>query len=230
VATVVAYGSILPTSLLEIPPRGFVNVHFSLLPLYRGAAPVQRALMDGRTETGVSIMVLTAGMDEGPVLARRTTPVSDEDSAGTVGQRLAHEGAALLVGTLPRYVDGDLEPTPQVDEDATYAPKVTPEQARLEWTRPASELLDHVRGLNPVPGAWTTLGGERLKIWRVAIRARGDLQPGELEVDDGLTTGTGDQALDLLEVQIRGKKRMSGQELARGLRLGPRHYLDKEPS
>jgi methionyl-tRNA formyltransferase len=186
--------------------------------------------MEGRAETGVSIMVLTAGMDEGPVLARRTTPVSDEDSAGTVGQRLALEGAALLVETLPRYIDGDLEPMPQVDEDATYAPKVTPEQARLEWSRPATELRDHVRGLNPVPGAWTTLGGERLKIWRVAVHTRGDLQPGELEVDDGLTSGTGDQALDLLEVQIRGKRRMSGQELARGLRLGPRHYLGKDPS
>ena len=230
VAVVVAYGSILPTSLLEIPPKGFVNVHFSLLPLYRGAAPVQRAVMEGRSETGVSIMVLTAGMDEGPVLARRTTPIADEDTAGTVGERLSVEGAELLVATLPAYVDGELEPVEQSHDQATYAPKVTSEEARIDWTRPASELRNHVRGLNPVPGAWTTLGGERLKIWRAASSARADLQPSELEVDGGLTVGTGEGALELLEVQMHGKRRMDGAELARGLRLGPRQYLDKDPS
>lgn len=230
VATVVAYGKILPTSLLEIPPKGFINVHFSLLPLYRGAAPVQRALMDGRTETGVSIMVLTAGMDEGPVLAMRSTLIGEEDTAGTVGARLAREGAELLTATLPAYVTGELQPVPQDDDQATYAPKVTTDEARIDWTRPASELRDHVRGSNPVPGAWTNLGGERLKVWSVALSARRDLQPAEVAVEGGLTVGTGDGALELKEVQMRGKRRMDGAELARGLRLGPRHLLDKEPS
>ena len=230
VATVVAYGSILPTSLLEIPPKGFVNVHFSLLPLYRGAAPVQRAVMEGRAETGVSIMVLTAGMDEGPVLGTRSTPIDRDDTAGSVGARLAREGAGLLLATLPAYVTGELEPAPQDDAQATYAPKVTTEEARIDWTRPASELRDHVRGLDPVPGAWTTLGGERLKVWRTAPSPRRDLAPAELDAEGGLTVGTGDGALELTEVQMRGKRRMEGAELARGLRLGPRHYLDREPS
>ena len=230
VATVVAYGKILPTSLLEIPPKGFINVHFSLLPLYRGAAPVQRAVMDGRAETGVSIMVLTAGMDEGPVLAMRSTPIGEEDTAGTVGARLAREGAGLLAATLPAYVNGDLQPVPQDEEGATYAPKVTTDEARIDWTRPASELRDHVRGSNPVPGAWTNLGGERLKVWVAALSARRDLQPAEVAVEEGLTVGTGDGALELKEVQMRGKRRMDGAELARGLRLGPRHHLDQEPS
>lgn len=230
VATVVAYGSILPTSLLEIPPKGFVNVHFSLLPLYRGAAPVQRAVMEGRAETGVSIMVLTAGMDEGPVLARRTTPIDAHDTAGSVGERLAAEGAELLATTLPAYATGELEAVPQKDEDATYAPKITSDEARIDWTRSADDVRNHVRGLNPVPGAWTTLDGERLKVWSTAPSARSDLEPGELAVEDGLTVGTGDGALELTEVQMRGKKRMDGPELARGLRSGPRHYLDGEPS
>lgn len=231
VATVVAYGSILPTTLLEIPPKGFVNVHFSLLPLYRGAAPVQRAVMEGRRETGVSIMVLTQGMDEGPVLARREMAIEEDDTAGTIGDRLAVEGAALLTETLPPYVAGELQPVPQSDSDATYAPKVSPEEARIEWSRPAPALRDHIRGLNPVPGAWTTVGEGRLKVWKAAVSPRRDLQPGELEVvDEGLTVGTGDGALELLEVQMRGKRQMSGQELARGLRLGPRHLLDRGPS
>lgn len=230
VATVVAYGSILPTSLLEIPAKGFVNVHFSLLPLYRGAAPVQRALMEGRRETGVSIMVLTQGMDEGPVLARRPTRVTENDTAGSVGERLAVLGAELLVETLPPYVRGELDPVPQAHEGATYASKVTTDDARIEWTRSSGEISDHVRGLDPVPGAWTMLGGERLKVWNVAPSSRRDLQPAELEVQVGLTVGTGDGALELVEVQMHGKRRMDGGELARGLRLGPRHYLDRRPS
>ena len=230
VATVVAYGSILPVPLLEIPPKGFVNVHFSLLPLYRGAAPVQRALMDGRDETGVSIMVLTQGMDEGPVLAQRSTQVVDDDTAGSIGTRLATEGADLLVETLPPYLSGELQPVPQVDQEATYAPKVTTEEARIDWSRAATELRNHVRGLNPLPGAWTTLDGERLKVWSAAASDRSDLAPGQLVVEGGLTVGTGDGALELTEVQMRGRRRMDGAELARGLRLGPRHHLDKEPS
>ena len=230
VAVVVAYGSILPTSLLEIPPSGFVNVHFSLLPHYRGAAPVQRAVMEGRTETGVSIMVLTAGMDEGPVLARRATAIADDDTAGTVGERLALEGAGLLVETLRPYVDGELDPVAQDDDQATYAPKVSTEEGRIGWTRSSTEIRDHVRGLNPVPGAWTTLGGQRLKVWAVAVSARQGLQPAELDVVGGFTVGTGDGAVELRDVQMHGKRRMTGKELARGLRLGPRPYLDTEPS
>lgn len=225
VAVVVAYGKILPGSLLAIPPKGFVNVHFSLLPLYRGAAPVQRAIMEGRSETGVSIMVLTEGMDEGPVLAARSTPISPEDTAGTVGQRLAVVGADLLVATLEDYVSGALEPRPQDDSAATYAPKITTEEAEIDWSRPTAAIRDHVRGLNPVPGAWTTLTGERLKVWAAAPAERTDLSARELDATTSFVVGCGDGALELTDVQLRGRKRMSGAELARGLRLGPRHYL-----
>ena len=221
VAVVVAYGKILPESLLEIPPKGFVNVHFSLLPEYRGAAPVQRAVMEGRDETGVSIMVLTAGMDEGPVLATVTSPIEGSDTAGSVGDRLAVEGAKLLVETLPAYLQGRIEPLEQDHSRATYAPKITTDEAAVDWTRPASEIVDHVRGLNPVPGAWTTLAGERLKIWAAAPSDRSDLAAGEVDARGLLEAGTGAGVLELTDVQMRGKRRMSGAELARGLRLEP---------
>lgn len=219
VATVVAYGKILPTPLLEIPPLGFVNVHFSLLPLYRGAAPVQRAVMEGREETGVSIMVLTEGMDEGPVLARRVTPIRPEDSAGSVGGRLAREGAELLVTALQGYASGALTPEPQDHSAATYAAKVTPEQARIDWSWTRRRIRDHVRGLDPVPGAWTELEGRRLKVWKAEPVAGIELEPGILESSETLVVGAGDGALELTEVQLQGKKRMFGTDLVRGLRI-----------
>ena len=221
VAVVVAYGKILPETLLEIPPKGFVNVHFSLLPEYRGAAPVQRAVMDGRDETGVSIMVLTAGMDEGPVLATLSTPIGESETAGSVGDRLAVEGARLLVETLPAYVEGRIEPREQDHSRATNAAKITTEEAAIDWTRPAAEILNHVRGLNPVPGAWTTLAGERLKVWGARASDRGGLDAGEVDAREVLAVGTGAGTLELTDVQMRGKTRMSGAELARGLRLAP---------
>ena len=221
VAVVVAYGKILPESLLEIPPKGFVNVHFSLLPEYRGAAPVQRAVMEGRSETGVSIMVLTAGMDEGPVLATLTSPIEGSDTAGSVGDRLAVQGASLLVDTLPAYLEGRIEPREQDHSRATYAPKITTDEAAIDWTRPATEIVDHVRGLNPVPGAWTTLAGERLKVWGARPSDRSGLAAGEVDARGGLAVGTGTGTLELTDVQMRGKKRMSGEDLARGLRLEP---------
>lgn len=220
VAVVVAYGSILPKALLEVPSKGFVNVHFSLLPLYRGAAPVQRAVMEGRTETGVSIMVLTEGMDEGPVLARAATPIGDDDTAGTVGERLSGVGADLLVRTLSDYVDGDLTPEEQDDSLATYAPKITSEEAEIDWTKPVAQIRDHVRGMNPMPGAWTTLRGERLKVWAARVLNETDLQPGKVDAAQGLVVGGVEGALELTEVQLRGKRRMSGAELSNGLRLG----------
>lgn len=220
-AVVVAYGRILPTSLLDIPPKGFVNVHFSLLPRYRGAAPVQRAVMEGDSETGVSIMVLTAGMDEGPVLARRATAIADDDTAGTVGERLATEGAELLLETLPPYLTGQLEPVPQDDEAASYAPKVTSAEARIDWAWSATEISAHVRGLNPVPGAWSMLEGTRLKVWKVTPATAPGLAPGEILVEGALLVGTGTTPVELTEAQLQGKQRMSGTELARGLRLAP---------
>lgn len=219
VAVVVAYGSILPGSLLAIPPKGFVNLHFSLLPLYRGAAPVQRAIMNGDAVTGASVMVLTEGMDEGPVLATRATPIHDDDTAGSLGERLASEGAALLVDAVRAYVDGGLQAVPQDHQRATYAPKIDTDDARIDWSLPAKVIRDLVRGLDPQPGAWTLLDGTRVKVWRVSPVPDRHLEVGRLSVDGGLLVGTGDHALRLDEVQPATKKRMSGEDLARGLRL-----------
>lgn len=219
VAVVVAYGSILPGPLLEIPTLGFVNLHFSLLPAYRGAAPVQRAVMDGVPVSGVSIMVLTEGMDEGPVLAAKEVPVEGDDTAGTLGERMAALGAPLLVDAVARYAAGELHPVEQDHARATYAPKITTEEARIDWTRPADEIANLVRGLNPAPGAWTELGGKRLKVWAVSPADAG-LGPGAVQESGGaLLAGAGDGSLELVDVQPAGKRRMSGGELARGLRL-----------
>jgi methionyl-tRNA formyltransferase len=215
---VVAYGKLLPAPLLGVPPRGFVNLHFSLLPLYRGAAPVQRALIEGAEETGVSIMVLTEGMDEGPVLARVPTRVDPRETAGELGARLASSGASVLVETLPPYVAGDLVPEPQDAARATYAPKITSDDARIEWDVPAGTIHNLVRGLNPDPVAWTTFRGGRVRILRSLPREAGDLSPGELEAGKQLVVGTGEGSLELLELQMPGKRPMKGEEVARGLR------------
>jgi methionyl-tRNA formyltransferase len=221
VAIVVAYGSILPGPLLEVPRLGFVNLHFSLLPAYRGAAPVQRAVMDGVSISGVSIMVLTEGMDEGPVLATEEVPVEPADTAGTLGERMAALGAPLLVETVARYAAGDLQPVEQDHGRATYAPKITTEEARIDWKRPAAEIANLARGLNPAPGAWTEWDGRRLKVWEVRP-ADEDLPPAALSGAGGkLVAGTGTEAVELVDVQLAGKRRMGGGELARGLRLGP---------
>ena len=219
VAIVVAYGKILPGSLLEIPRLGFVNVHFSLLPKYRGAAPVQRALIEGEAETGVSIMVLTEGMDEGPVLAMESIEVGPDDTAGQIGDSLADVGAKLLVHSLIAYGDGSMKPEPQDDSLATYAAKIAPEDARIDWTQSSTQIRNLIRGCNPIPGAWTLLEGRRLKIHAARPAPDVALDPGSVEAREKLFGGTGDVTLELLEVQLEGKKRMTGTDLARGLRL-----------
>ena len=233
VCIVVAYGKILPGELLGIPRLGFVNVHFSVLPEYRGAAPVQRAILDGRSETGVSIMVLTEGMDEGPVLAARTEKIREEDTAGSLGARLAEAGAGLLVKILPRYDSGDILPAEQDHARATYAPRITSEDARVDWKLPARRIRDLVRGLNPAPGAWTTFRGRRLKLHRVELVEDSgtslDLAPGHISVSlvgGDLVAGTGDVPLRIVEAQLAGKTRMTGADLARGLRSRPGEVLE----
>jgi methionyl-tRNA formyltransferase len=220
VAAVVAYGKILPVDLLDIPRRGFVNLHFSLLPEYRGPAPVQRAIMDGRTATGVSTMVLTEGMDEGPVLERRREAIGRHDTAATLGDRLSRTGAGVLLHSLVAYCEGSLRPQPQDHSAATYAPKVTSEETRIDWTAPHEHIRNRIRALDPAPGAWTTLRGKRLKVWRGEPQEHaGPLPPGLLDAREELVAGTGVAPLELEEVQMEGGRRMSGAELARGLRL-----------
>lgn len=225
VAVVVAYGKLLPASLLHVPPHGFVNLHFSLLPEYRGAAPVQRAVMDGRRETGVSIMVLSEGMDEGPVVARAKVAIERSESAGDLGERLARVGADLLAAALRGYVAGDIAPEPQDHSKATYATKITDADARIDWARPLEAVDALVRGTDPDPGAWTTLRGRRLKVFALEPAGVDRLMPGELASGPDLIVGTGTDPARLLQVLPAGKRRMSGADLARGLRLMPGERL-----
>lgn len=220
VAIVVAYGSILPKNLLEVPRKGFVNLHFSLLPRYRGAAPVQRAIMNGDEVSGASVMVLTEGMDEGPVLAERELPIASDDTTQTYGARLAAIGAELLVETVASYLEGTVTPEPQDDSQATYAPKLTTEDARIDWRASARQIHDLVRALDPDPGAWTTLLGARLKVFKATPVERPGLSAGQVSIDGAsVVVGTGDGAVDLEEVQPATKRRMAGSDFARGVRL-----------
>jgi methionyl-tRNA formyltransferase len=221
VAAVVAYGKILPRAILEVPPHGFVNLHFSLLPEYRGAAPVQRAVMEGKETTGASTMLLTEGMDEGPVLASIEVDIAGDESAGALGQRLAVLGAPLLVDSVSGYVGGSIEPQPQDDSLATYAPKITEQEARIGWDRGFEDLSCFVRGLDPAPGAWTKLGDRRLRVFRLARADTPDLVPGGVEAGKELLVGCGDATAVIVEAQLEGKRRMSGRDIAHGLRLTP---------
>jgi methionyl-tRNA formyltransferase len=211
---VVAFGQLLPPALLEAVPHGFVNVHFSLLPRWRGAAPVERAVLAGDRETGVSIMALEAGLDTGPVFARERTPIGAQETAGELRARLVTLGTELLVTTLPRVPE--LTPTPQQGEP-TYADKLSVDQFALDWERSAEELARVVRAGNPRPGAWTTDHGTRLKIWRArALSAGIDAPPGTVFGHTRVATGEG--ALELVEVQPEGRRAMDANAWLAGRR------------
>jgi methionyl-tRNA formyltransferase len=221
VAVVVAYGKLLPPDLLAVPPLGFVNAHFSLLPAYRGAAPVQWTLINGDPVTGISIMVLTEGMDEGPLLASQSVIVDPTDTAATLGQRLAATAAPLLVDTVLRYGDGLLTPTPQPEEGVSLAPKLRSNDVRIDWSRGAIEVHNLIRGANPEPGAWSTFRAKRMKLLASApVHADTEGPPGHIEVvSDGLMVTCGTGALLVTEAQLEGKRPLPAPELGRGLHL-----------
>ena len=211
---VVAFGQLLPPALLEAVPHGFVNVHFSLLPRWRGAAPVERAVLAGDRDTGVCIMALEAGLDTGPVFARERTPIGSSETAGELRTRLVALGTDLLVSTLPKVPE--LRPEPQTG-DATYADKLTVEEFALDWEQSADELARLVRAGNPRPGAWTTDHGTRLKVWRVrALSACIDAEPGTVFGHTRVATGEG--ALELVEVQPEGRRAMDANAWLDGRR------------
>lgn len=214
---VVAYGAILPSAVLETTRHGFVNLHFSLLPAWRGAAPVVHSILAGDETTGVTCFVLDEGMDTGPVLVRVPTPVEPEETAGVLTRRLAELGAPALVEALRGLHAGTIEPQPQEHGQATYAPKVGSDDAVIDWDASAAHIDRHVRAFNPVPGAHTTFEGARLKI-HLARPVSGSGPPGQvLRVDeDGPVVACGDQAVLLVEVQPAGKARMSGVAFANG--------------
>lgn len=213
---IVAYGAILKPDVLEAPRFGFVNLHFSLLPRWRGAAPVQAAIREGDVETGVTCFVLDEGMDTGPVLRMESTTIGEDETSADLLARLADVGAPVLVDAIRDLLDG-VEPEPQPAEGATIAGKVTPEDVTLDFTRSADELSRLVRSANPAPGAHTTFRGKRFKLWRArAIDGTGT--PGEVvgTEDDGVTVGTAEGLLVLTEVQPEGKARMDGAAFANG--------------
>lgn len=221
---VVAYGAILPVDVLDAGGHGFVNLHFSLLPSWRGAAPVARTLLAGETRTGVTCFVLDKGMDTGPVLLTEATDVSPRETAGELTERLARLGAPLLVRAVRGLVDGCLRPAPQDDRMASYAPKIRPEDARLDWTRAATELHRAVRAFNPLPGAHTTFASARLKVHSAAV-VDTEGPPGEVvRLDDaGPVVACGRGGLRLEVVQPAGKGTMLGPDFANGYRpLGQR--------
>jgi methionyl-tRNA formyltransferase len=212
VAVVVAYGKILPQAVLDVPRLGCLNVHGSLLPKYRGAAPVQWAVIDGEPETGVTIMQLDAGMDTGPMLLWCAVRIGDDETSGKLAERLAGIGAELMAVALGRLKAGALPPTPQDDAAATLAPMLKKELGNLDFTWPAGRLRNLVRGVDPWPGAYTFLDGELLKVWGARL-APGRGQPGEvLGVEpEGLVVACGEGALSLAELQLDGRKRVPAE-------------------
>jgi methionyl-tRNA formyltransferase len=213
---VVAYGALLPQRVLDIPRHGFVNLHFSVLPRWRGAAPVQHAVLAGDTETGATTFRLVLELDAGPTYGVVTEPITLTDTSGDLLTRLSYSGSALLVETLNAVAAG-VEPVVQPDEGVTLAPKITVDDARIVWQRPAVEIDRLVRACSPNPGAWTTFRGERFKVASGAP-AEGALSPGELEVGRrAVLVGTGAGTLQLGQVQAQGKRPMAAPDWARGL-------------
>ncbi|HET6752942.1 MAG TPA: methionyl-tRNA formyltransferase [Jiangellaceae bacterium] len=228
-APVVAYGGLLPRPALDVPKHGWVNLHFSLLPAWRGAAPVQHAILAGDDLTGASTFQIEEELDSGPVYGVVTEPVRPTDTSGDLLDRLAVAGARLLVATLDGIEDGTLLAHPQSSDGLSWAPKLTAADAEVDWSAPAVRVDRLIRACTPAPGAWTTFRGDRLKLGPVrADPQAADLGPGQLRADrDGVRVGTGTRAVLLGEVQSQGKRVMPADDWARGARLGPAERLGR---
>ena len=213
---VAAYGLILPQAVLAIPPRGCINIHASLLPRWRGAAPIQRAILEGDSDTGITIMQMDAGLDTGAMLLQKTLPIAPTDNAGSLHDKLAQLGAVSVVEAISRLET--LTPEPQDNTRASYAAKLCKTEAELDWARPAAELARSIRAYNPVPGARTVFNAQTFKIWQAMAETGGEGQPGEvLESDEhGIVVACGEQALRLLELQSAGGKRLSAAAFITG--------------
>jgi methionyl-tRNA formyltransferase len=214
VAVVVAYGLILPQAILDAPHLGCLNIHASLLPRWRGAAPIHRAIMAGDAETGVCIMQMEAGLDTGPVLLREETAIGPEETTADLHDRLSAMGARLIVDALARVPE--LTPVPQPEDGVTYAAKIDKAEARIDWTRPAVEVDRLIRGLSPFPGAWVEIAGERVKLLRSRL-AGGEGPPGL--VLGGFTVACGEGAVEITEAQREGKRPLPAGEVLKGLTL-----------
>ena len=217
VAVVVAYGLILPQPVLDAPRLGCLNIHASLLPRWRGAAPIHRAILAGDAETGICIMRMEAGLDTGPVLLREALPIGAAETTGELHDRLSRLGARMIVEALDRL--GGLVPEPQPEAGVSYAAKIDKAEARIDWQRPAAELVRQINGLSPFPGAWCLVGEERLKLLRAEL-AGGAGEPGT--VLGGFDIACGQGALRVLEAQREGKRPMPAAEVLKGLSLPER--------
>lgn len=215
IAIVVAYGLILPAPILRAPRLGCLNLHGSLLPRWRGAAPIQRAVMAGDRETGVGVMQMEVGLDTGPVIRESRLPIGRLTTAGELHDRLAVLGAGLMVEAVEDLATGRAVPRAQPEQGVTYAQKILKEESRIDWTKPAATLERLVQGLSPFPGAWCELDGERLKVLLAEAIVEANGRPG-IAVDDRLTIGCGAGALRLLKVQRQGKAAMDAIEFLRG--------------
>jgi len=222
---VVAYGQILPQALLDIPKFGCLNVHTSLLPKYRGAAPIQWAILNGESETGVSIMKMDAGLDTGPVLSEKRTPISAEDNSQILHDRLATLGAELIVPTIRDFIAERITPKPQPAEGGSYARKITKEDGRIDWTQPARLLWNRIRAFTPWPGAFTFLPAEPkprlLKIWKAEVIEASEDKPGEVKQMDkqGIVVACGEGSMLITELQREGGRRVTAQEFLAGAHL-----------
>ncbi len=214
-AVVAAYGLLLPPPILDAPRLGCINIHASLLPRWRGAAPIQRAILAGDKETGVTIMQMDSGLDTGPMLLRCAVPITDATAAAALHDELAALGAEMLAEVLPRLDRGEITPTAQPADGATYAKKLARDEGRLDWAQPAEQLARQVRALNPWPGVWCMLGDSRLKVLSADVVTGGDGVPGTV-LDDGLTVACGAGALHLSQVQLAGKAPLAAADFLRG--------------
>ena len=215
---VAAYGQILPQTILDLPPHDCLNVHGSLLPAYRGAAPIQRAILDGQAQTGVTIMQMDAGLDTGAILSKASTPIETSDNAQTLHDRLAKLGAELLLKTIPGHVSGEFTPEPQDDALATHAEKITREMGRIDWSQPAKQLWNQARAFTPWPGVFTHLNGRLLKLHEiepVEADCSGLGIVGQADAD-GILVGCGDGALRIMRLQKEGAKRLAAAEFLAG--------------
>jgi methionyl-tRNA formyltransferase len=217
VAAIVAYGGLIPRAALDIPRHGWINLHFSLLPAWRGAAPVQRAVIAGDDITGAATFLLEEGLDTGPILGTLTEAIRPEDTAGALLERLSHSGAVLLAQTLSAVAAGKAAPQPQQGE-VSLAPKLSIEDGRLDWRQPALAIGRRARGVTPEPGAWTTIDGQRTKLEPVKLRPDvRELAPGRVALNGkSVVVGTGSHAVELTRIQPAGKKMMNAADWARG--------------
>ncbi|WP_089967613.1 methionyl-tRNA formyltransferase [Lihuaxuella thermophila] len=226
-----AYGQILPEEILKAPRFGCINVHASLLPKYRGGAPIHRAIMEGEKETGVTIMYMVKALDAGDMIAQRAVPITERDHVGSMHDKLSRVGADLLKEVLPRLIRGEIQAVPQDESQATYAPNIRREDEKMDWTRPAEELARQVRGLHPWPVAFTLWKGKPFKIWWAEPSGEpAEKSPGTVKrvAEDGIAVATGEGTLILKEVQPSGKKRMSVEEFVRGRQMEAGERLGDE--